>query len=718
MTHPIAVAACAVFLPLLVAQVPLVGRCDAARPSFGVATHAGVLHGLGPDYSTRFDATGVTFTPLLGERAAAPMPLHFVLRDVRRGDTVVCVREEHVAPIATGDQVRYEHAANVSETYDVRADGVEQCFVFATRPAGTGDLVVRGEITTALPLAAANDDGARFEQPGVGGVAFGAVTGIDANAATMRGSLRCDGRWIELSLPAAFVDSAAYPLVLDPLIGAAFLIANLPGGSDVLPSVAYDATTQRYLVVWHAGVSATVAEVRAQFVSTSGALGPQLLLDATAAAGVRPAIANINDRNRFVVAWGETLGHVALVAVDAANGAISPTAFWSPSGDVQGLALGGDSRSPLAGVADDGLLVATFGGVGGMSSAHRVTMNVPGVGAPMLVQTTTIAASQPRRYGPPAVSKHGGSAGRWMHTLAWRDNGAANTGGFLAEIVNSAGALCDSVTWTNLVGPNEPLRTGAATLDGSRFLMAYELGSTLRLRHAFSPTCGGTMALYTVFMPPTAGLNACPELDCAKDKFVLAWCNTPPSASVSDVYVMGVGLQANSHGAPAMVLGAVSTQIDPAVASRWSGGDATSDEALVTWASGGIRGRLWEATGAGTVASLGGACGSSGLNDYASYTGTPALGTTFTIELLAPTAPVLALIVGFTTNPLACGPCTIVPSPDVLLGGGGPVTVNVPLYPGLIGAQVNTQWLQWRPSGCTLLPEFGFSNTLRFTIAE
>jgi hypothetical protein len=38
--------------------------------------------------------------------------------------------------------------------------------------------------------------------------------------------------------------------------------------------------------------------------------------------------------------------------------------------------------------------------------------------------------------------------------------------------------------------------------------------------------------------------------------------------------------------------------------------------------------------------------------------------------------------------------------------------------PSLIGAELFTQWLQWRPSGCPILPDFAFSNTLKFTIAE
>ena len=50
--------------------------------------------------------------------------------------------------------------------------------------------------------------------------------------------------------------------------------------------------------------------------------------------------------------------------------------------------------------------------------------------------------------------------------------------------------------------------------------------------------------------------------------------------------------------------------------------------------------------------------------------------------------------------------------------GGGTVNVTVPFDANLIGFSLYTQWLQWRQAGCGLLPDFGFSNTLRVTIAE
>lgn len=55
-------------------------------------------------------------------------------------------------PFTTHTDYRYEHRyAKVVETYDVRSDGVEQTFTIADRPAGSGDLVVRGRRHIPMP---------------------------------------------------------------------------------------------------------------------------------------------------------------------------------------------------------------------------------------------------------------------------------------------------------------------------------------------------------------------------------------------------------------------------------------------------------------------------------------------------------------------------------------------------------------------------------------
>lgn len=276
-----------------------------AVPGGGVTAVDGVVRGSGPDYSATFDEHGMRFTPALGARVDTPAALHCGFEHVRRGATKVYERRGGVTPTSADRQVRYRHGPGLTEIYGVGDEGVEQSFVFAERPAGTGDLVVAVRITTDLALATSQASHVRYEQPGAGGVSFGAVTGIDHHGAKAAGALRVVGDMLELSLPSSFVDSAAYPLVLDPMIGSVVTLGNGSAGTDRQPSVAFDQTTQRYLLVWNVEVSATDAEVWAQFVTVLGnPIGNPILVDGNARTGLRPAVANINDSDRFLLVWG------------------------------------------------------------------------------------------------------------------------------------------------------------------------------------------------------------------------------------------------------------------------------------------------------------------------------------------------------------------------------------------------------------------------------
>ena len=715
---------------------------NAVQQSFGVTTHAGVVCGLGRDYSARFAPHGVTFTPALGNGVERPQTLQFTLAAVRRGATDVWQRTGNTAPSIAGNTVRYQHTHELAETYDVRADGIEQSFVFAVRPAGSGDLVVRGEITTELPLVHVGGDGARFERDEAGGVSFGAVTGVDANGARIRGGLRMVGNTLELTLPAAFVDSATYPLVLDPLIGSVFGVASTANASDFQPSVAFDTSTGRYLIVWRVDLASGDDELRGQLVSSSGVLvGNQILIAAaTGSTSLRfsaRVLTGINSVNRFVVVYwqgqnnpypGPNSSLVLARAINASSGAISSaTTIFSSTAQTSSqvtpvidFAVAGHTSAALT-ASDAWVVYTTNNGFGFNGVLTAVRLQVGSSGAPTVVNTVAIASGF---IGDFAITPSDATAQRWL--LAWVESSGSSTRWVNAQTLNAAGPCGTPVlVFVGAAGDGLTELT-CATSNGASFLVGWAntLGGADDLQVcplAWSGTCStGTLTAGTVLtLPPSLGSKTQPVLEFVKDKYVIAW-RSQAGANPWRVRLLPLHPTTGAPaGADVALDSTIVSEFTPAVASRWSGGDTASDEALAVWTNqNGIRARRYEATGGGTVTSLGGACGIPGFSDVATYGGLPTLGTTFTIELLAPTAPVLALIVGFTQSPLACGPCTIVPSPDLVLAGAGPVPVAVPLDANLIGFELYTQWLQLRPSGCPLLPDFGFSNTLKFTIAE
>src|SRR5262245_51083396 len=170
--------------------VPTAPAADPMR-GFGTNMAAGVLWGGGPDYKVRFEPGSIEFTPALGSRAPHDMPLTLAVGAVVRGDVVTPL--EAVAPQREGDRaVLFDRAPAVVERHDVRVDGLELSWTFASRPAGTGDLVVQLGAQCELP-GLPWEGGARFVLPGVGGVGVGAVSGRDAAGHEVAGAVRLAG---------------------------------------------------------------------------------------------------------------------------------------------------------------------------------------------------------------------------------------------------------------------------------------------------------------------------------------------------------------------------------------------------------------------------------------------------------------------------------------------------------------------------------------------
>lgn len=727
------------FVPAILLAAALVPAQadDAIRNSFGVTQLDGIVRAGGPTYAASFLRSGMTFTPLLGARVGDAKSVRFDFAAVRRGDTIVVAREGDVEPHVAGNEVRYARTASITEVYDVRHDGVEQRFVFAERPAGTGDLIVSGELATDLPCTGAGDGGARFELPGIGGVTFGGVTGIDANGARVRGSLRVAGTRLELALPASFVDHAAYPLVLDPLIGAAFTIGSTATDANVQPSVAFDASTARYLVVWNAAVSAAQKELRGQLVSGGGTLVGSQLLIATGQWLQRGAVANINSANRFLVAWLSQLdltglgnNQIHVRAVNAGNAAMSNSlqVFATGSGTpspyqaVADFELAGDSRSSAA--ADEAWLWIRPG------TPLYIRIQVGTSGDPTIAGNGNLGSSGLLTPASVAVTSNGGGGGRWL--MVWGDSPIF--GIFPTQVkcrAFTASGLCGTTTTLFTAAPGDEIGDLAvATKDGVHFLVSWSntLGGANDIQVCpvvWSGTCAaGSLSPGAMLTLPTPGIQDQLAAEFARDKYLLAFGDRTTAAAVRRVKLLGLHPDTGAAAGAILDVDGASAAGEslPGIATRWGGGDATSDEGLAVWSttSFDVRGRRCEATssGSGSVTSLGGACGLTGLTDFATYSGVPVLGTTFSIELAAPTSPILTLIVGFSASPWVCGPCTSVPSPDLLLAPVNPTVVAVPLVPSLIGAELFTQWLQWRPSGCPVLPDFGYSNTLKFTLVE
>lgn len=449
----------------------------AVRESSGVQLVDGVVQGGGPDYRTVVSPTSFEFTPAFGSAADRTYPWSYALVSIERTDgTVLWSADSSLAarelPRVDGVRASIARGANVVEIYDHRVDGVEQSFALASRPAGSGDLVVRGRITTdlTLPPSGRFDDGVEFTAAGLGATRLGRVLGVDANGAQAPGGLRVDGSIVEYSLPASFVDSAAYPMVVDPLIGAATNVAS--GFDEEDPDAAFEASFNTWCVVWRRVFSTSDSDVRAQRFDTNGSLiGGLILVDASTLTGaITPRVANVTRNEDFVVVWGETSGFLSSAikarVVKATTGAMSSKLDVGPT---TGLNIECDVSGEYLELYSHATVVwRQYDTVASQWRIVAARIGLPDAAPPLAFGQFTIASGFDDAQ--PSISQTGGQFG--MSMVAWKRTFADLSVEIRGAIVDRQGNVVDpfiAVT-SSAAFENAPSVDG----DGHNFVVAYE----------------------------------------------------------------------------------------------------------------------------------------------------------------------------------------------------------------------------------------------------
>ncbi|MEM7307973.1 MAG: hypothetical protein AAF682_14945 [Planctomycetota bacterium] len=678
------------------------------RQAFGGHADAGGAVAGGPDYKAHFRPGRTTLTAALGRAAQRNQTLSFAFEELLRGESVVARATADAEPVLGGDTVRFEHAG-VVERYRVVREGLQQSFVVPAPPVGSGDLVVRGRLETELPLTRETAAGGLvFELPGVGGIGYGAVTGVAADGATAAGCLRLDGDRIELRIPAEFVDRAAYPLVVDPLIGPN-LILDDTAEDDVDPDVAASSTTGRYLVVWQRIFSAVDADVRAVRLDEKGApLGGLLAIEAGLSEACNASVASVADVRRFLVVWEERIAFQPPVVRARAVGALDGKLSGDPIVNEAGPAfhtepdVGGERAMDENGA----FVVWKRGGTGIVG--RRLT--VPLEDDPKPAGGTIVIADDfgTGDFVRPAISKSAGDAGRYM--LAW-DAGDDVVFRLITRDGKPIGGAVPMVTVTG--GPhNNPDCDG----DGTDFMVVWERGENFGTisndLHALSVSFFNDGISLNAHAPIEENLNddeVAPSVVFNGAHFVVAYSDF----DITDyqVYVKPLDPYTCLVGDTEIIAGGTAgDDLNVALASSYGGG-ISGDTVMLAWesadpaAGGDVLGQLFESTAG--ASSLGGACGGGGrASTPCPYAGNQ----NFTLHV-RDAAPVTGafLVLALDPSPLACGPCTIWPSlaaPQVIFAGitgaAGNLGFPVPLATGLLGLELTSQWGVQSGASCDL----------------
>ncbi len=715
----------------LTAQDPVSAAVNPTASAASVVADAdGLPWAVGADYKAALRPGGIDFVPALGTAVPHNRVLQLRLATIHRGGELLHATAAATAPAprCVGNDVTYERGT-VVEHYRIAPRGLEQSFVFAHRPDGDGDLVVRSDVGGGLQAEALADGTLRFTDGQVGGVHVGQVTGIDARGERCRGGLAMVDGQLELRLPDAFIDAAQFPLVLDPWLSTATLVPQ-NGGNDsfVTGTTAAGGLAVFTTWVWCRTFSATDSDVYAvNSNSTSTLLG---IANTANLVETAPVVANANIWQPIVWQEGPT-----------ANGPW--TLKVRPFFVSQGLPL-----QPVTTIAASGERPSVSGrrdaGATGFNSV-LVSYVEPGVGIRVrpftavstlgAVQTVAPATSGNTIVGTPRLSDSytGTSPAALIYTISPAISPSTHTLNVLA--INASGQSLGSA---NLITANGSDFDPAIAGNGSHFLAAFtRFGQLQQVRLTWNGTTL-TAAAPTQF---DSVRGKSPALAWCGDRYLAAWGRATATAG-DDEIVLGVYRDDGTPLRPLETLPTVAqpNQQQPTIRSGFAdAGDPL--RAVVSWIETPVGGgsgtactRTFLTMAGGTPVNLGGSCLGNSCTSLlpCGYTqGAFAPGNqTFQIRLqyADPSAPLALLNLSDSSQaPIACGPCNLMlplvtqvlpntPNPN----GDLIYTWPLPFNYNALGFQLEFQWVMFgtASSPCPLVPNVVAYNRVRVPFAE
>jgi hypothetical protein len=423
----------------------------------------------------------------------------------------------------------------------------------------------------------------------VGGTGFGAVTGVDANGATAAGKLHFAAGVLELSLPESFVDSAAWPVVLDPLIYPVAFVAPDPFANEGDPDVAYDWTFDRYLVVWDKIYSSTDIDIRGQFLDGVGNIDPfghWFIETATTTVSTVPAVASLPGHSRFMVVWEQRP---------------------SPLGnsDLYGCSIStaGFGQSATIGIATGGGVTHVHPDVGGHNKSEANVVSVVweesnqilhrNVFVPFPFDPSLAASIEVIDTGSvvdPVITKSGGDSFR--HLVVYRrfyTTPAPGDHDLQATLIDSGGAFL-ATNLLSSVGPDE--RDPDVDGDGTVFFFAYSRAPSLL---NFSTSVHAVRAVYTGgFLPLSPevtiddslpiGLDAqMPSVAFTGNGALVAWSKQYAGTDY-DIPLVALDPWSSTIADPLAYADFEDTYaFNPKVCAKYSAKHSLGDGAMVTW---------------------------------------------------------------------------------------------------------------------------------------
>jgi len=282
----------------------------------------GVLQARLPAMTCVASVNGTRFVPHVDGFPRTDLSLRYSLESISAGTEVVFARGDQTAtptpPESAGASTILFRYPGIDERYDARADGIEQSFVLASDSGlrSGADLVITGTLGTTLTSTVDGAGGLVFSDGPRRVLTYGAATAIDAAGRRIQGTVSADAGALTIVVPGDWLAEAAFPVVVDPLIGNLITVTNT-AVDERSPAIAYNATNDRFLVIWDELGGPNDHDIYAALYAGDGTpIVPLIVIDTFLDDSVRPAAAWNAVSNQFIVGWEE---NQSLVTAGAPN---------------------------------------------------------------------------------------------------------------------------------------------------------------------------------------------------------------------------------------------------------------------------------------------------------------------------------------------------------------------------------------------------------------
>lgn len=230
---------------------------------------------------------------------------------------IVFARGGEAAPTAIVEERAVSYTrGTVEERYLLRKENIEQIFVISELPSKRGDIVITGSVDTNLDLPAEGTRGSRlsFAFRGEERISISEAIAIDATGKKQPLDLTYAAGKVRISVPAEWVEHAALPIVVDPMVGGPITVdGTVTNFVDTVNSqfvricdVGYNSVDNNWLVVWceRVGSSSFDYNVLGQRVSATGTLvGGAISIATTTVGEYECTVSYSSSANKHLVAW-------------------------------------------------------------------------------------------------------------------------------------------------------------------------------------------------------------------------------------------------------------------------------------------------------------------------------------------------------------------------------------------------------------------------------